>query len=29
MLNYRKKAAWDLLIEEVLNFAQTTGIDGI
>jgi hypothetical protein len=29
MLNYRKKAAWDLLIEEVLTFATNTGVDGI
>lgn len=29
MLNYRKKAAWDLLIDEVCQFAQSTGVDGI
>jgi hypothetical protein len=29
MLNYRKKEAWDLLVEETLSFAQSTGIDGI
>jgi hypothetical protein len=29
MLNYRKKAAWDLLIDEVLKFASSTGVDGI
>ena len=29
MLNYRKKAAWDLLIEEVLSFTEATGVDGI
>lgn len=29
MLNYRKKAAWDLLIEEVMTFATNTGVDGI
>lgn len=29
MLNYRKKAAWDLLIDEIICFAKSTGIDGI
>ncbi len=29
MLNYRKKEAWDLLVEEILTFAQIMGIDGI
>ena len=29
MLNYRKVAAWDLLINEVLSFARKTGIEGI
>ena len=29
MLNYRKIEAWELLIDEVVNFANTTGVDGI
>lgn len=29
MLNYRKLDAWNLLIEEVLQFAQKHGVDGI
>jgi hypothetical protein len=29
MLNYRKKEAWDLLVKEILTFAQIMGIDGI
>jgi hypothetical protein len=29
MLNYRKKEALDLLVEEILTFAQIMGIDGI
>mmetsp|Transcript_5356 Transcript_5356/g.8270 ORF Transcript_5356/g.8270 Transcript_5356/m.8270 type:complete len:342 (-) Transcript_5356:3012-4037(-) len=29
MLNYRKLEAWELLIDEVIEFAETYGIDGI
>jgi hypothetical protein len=29
MLNYRKIEAWDHLVDEVINFATETGIDGI
>jgi len=29
MLNYRKIEAWDLLIDEVLEYSQKFGIDGI
>ena len=29
MLNYRKVEAWDLLVEEVLSFAEKTGVSGI
>jgi hypothetical protein len=29
MLNYRKIEAWELLIEEVLNFAESSNVDGI
>jgi hypothetical protein len=29
MLNYRKVEAWDLLVEEVVNFTLSSGIDGI
>lgn len=29
MLNYRKVEAWNLLIDEVLEFAKRHGIDGI
>lgn len=29
MLNYRKIEAWNLLIEEVLNFSKRHGISGI
>ena len=29
MLNYRKVEAWNLLIEEVLNFSKRHGINGI
>lgn len=29
ILNYRKKQAWDLLISEVIDFAEKSGIDGI
>ena len=29
MLNYRKVESWDLLVEEVLEFAASTGVSGI
>jgi len=29
MLNYRKIEAWDLLIDEILEYTQRFGIDGI
>lgn len=29
MLNYRKVEAWDLLVDEVLEFAANTGVSGI
>lgn len=29
MLNYRKVEAWDLLVDEVINFATRTGVSGI
>jgi hypothetical protein len=29
MLNYRKLQAWELLVNEVEQFAARTGIDGI
>jgi len=29
MLNYRKIEAWNLLIDEVIEFADRYGIDGI
>jgi len=29
MLNYRKVEAWDLLVDEVLFFANKTGVNGI
>jgi hypothetical protein len=29
MLNYRKVEAWDMLIDEVINFATEQGVDGI
>lgn len=29
LLNYRKKESWDLLIEEVINFAERHGVNGI
>jgi hypothetical protein len=29
MLNYRKVEAWNLLIDEVLNFSKRHGINGI
>jgi hypothetical protein len=29
MLNYRKMEAWELLIEEVVEYTQKFGIDGI
>lgn len=29
MLNYRKVEAWNLLIDEVLNFSKRHGISGI
>ena len=29
MLNYRKVEAWDLLVDEVLEFSSKTGVNGI
>lgn len=29
MLNYRKIESWDLLIDEVLQFATKHGLDGV
>ena len=29
MLNYRKIEAWDLLIDEIIDYSTTFGIDGI
>ena len=29
MLNYRKVEAWDLLVDEVLQFSKKTGVNGI
>ena len=29
MLNYRKKEAWDMLVDEVLTFSKKYGVDGI
>lgn len=29
MLNYRKIEAWELLIDEVVQYTQKYGIDGI
>ena len=29
MLNYRKVEAWDLLVDEVLEFTHKTGVNGI
>lgn len=29
MLNYRKKEAWDLLIDEVFTYISKTDVDGI
>lgn len=29
MLNYRKIEAWELLVAEVISFAEKSGIDGI
>lgn len=29
MLNYRKIESWEHLVNEVINFAEETGIDGI
>ena len=29
MLNYRKVEAWDLLVDEVIDFANRTGVNGI
>jgi hypothetical protein len=29
MLNYRKVESWDLLIDEIISYANNIGIDGI
>ena len=29
MLNYRKVEAWDILVDEVVQFADKTGVSGI
>jgi len=29
MLNYRKIESWDLLIDEILEYADKTDVDGI
>jgi len=29
MLNYRKLEAWEMLVEEVISFTTTMGVDGI